>query len=118
MLKVSTTKQSDRSSRRAAKLRLGAAAFLRFMRDTAKWTTTVENRLAKLYIAIREDSIHVYAIARMERYDFELSRLLSEFVIVQADLGIQANGHIVPDGPEEELGAFFDPNEAFLITVV
>ena len=50
--------------------------------------------------------------------DFELSRLLSEFVIVQADMGIQANGHIVPDGPEEELGAFFDPHEAFLITVV
>ena len=118
MPKVLTAKKPDRSVRRAERLRLGAAVFLRFMRDVAKWTTTVEDRLAKLYIAICEDSIHVYAIARMERYDFELSRLLSEFVIVQADAGIQANGHIVPDGTEEELSAFFDPNEAFLLSVV
>ena len=86
MLKVSTGKKSDRIVRRAARLRLGAAVFLRFMRDVAKWTTMVESRLSKLYIKAGVDNvIELYAIPRSMKYDFELRRLLSEFVLVQED---------------------------------
>lgn len=118
MLKVSTRKKSDRSVRRAARLRLGAAVFLRFMRDVAKWTTTVESRLSKLYIKAGVDNvIELYAIPRSMKYDFELRRLLSEFVLVQDASQRPARGMLVPDGTEEELRAFFDPSECILIAM-
>jgi hypothetical protein len=105
-------------ARRAIKIHDGMNLLLDFMRDVSRWIETVQDRVSRVYVLVADDGlIHLYVVQRDGKYDFELCRCLSEFTLAQFDIGVRSSGHIVPDGTDEELSAFFRPADAYVINV-
>jgi hypothetical protein len=80
------------------------------------WALENEGRVKKVYLTIGNE-FNLYVVSRTREYDFELTKALSVLLISLTDEGFAVHGAQVPDGPREELQAYFDPEEALVLSL-
>ncbi|MBN9122166.1 MAG: hypothetical protein J0I06_24005 [Planctomycetes bacterium] len=69
-----------------------------------------------MYITSEDGIVHLRLAAKSGPYDFELRRALSEFVLKLTDGGFDVLGSLIPDGTPSELAAYFDPDQALVLS--
>ena len=103
---------AERRRRREGRALARFTALLGFVRA---WVAKDE-RIAKMYITSEDGIVHLRAVAKSVPYDFELRRALSEFILKLTDGGFDVLGSLIPDGTPDELAAFFDPDQALVLS--
>ena len=80
------------------------------------WAET-NPRLARVYVSLAAEHnvFCLHAVSAVATYDFELTTSVTDLAIALTDRGIDTVGSRLPDVPPEEMTAFFDPSNSFVI---
>ena len=74
-------------------------------------------RLTRVYVTLdaEHDVFCLHAVSAHSTYDFELTTSVTNLASALTDRGIDTVGSRLPDVPAEEMTAFFDPSNSFII---
>ena len=90
---------------------------LRVVDAVKAWAPTVENRLLKAYLTPRpEGGLRLIGIARRIADENSLHDALLQFSDELFEAGCEFGVNVYPDGTDDELQAFFDPNSSLLFS--
>lgn len=103
---------TERRRRRERRAMARLTALLGFVRA---WIAK-DDRVGKVYVTFEEGVVHLRVIPRSTPYNFALRRDLSDFILKLTDGGFDVLGSITPDGTPDELAAFFDPDQALVLS--
>ena len=84
--------------------------------STVQDWVAADERIARVYVSTEQGTFHLRLIAVSPKADFDLTTSLTNLAISLTDRGIDTVCSLVPDGTPEELTAFFDPTDAFVIS--
>lgn len=88
--------------------------FTALLNAVQKWAVEHE-RAAKIYLLANGERFDLFVVPRFATYDFDLRRGLSDLLLALTDRGYTVLGSLVPDGPPDELRAYFDPDQALVL---
>lgn len=110
----SSASNGDPAKRRRRWAQRAMIRFTELLNAVREWVAA-HDQVARVYITTENGVVYLRVVSKSIPHESELRRSLSAFIIAQTDRGFDVLGSIIPDGTPDELQAFLDPSQAFVL---